>query len=71
MVAEQRWAFERTNREVADTRAEVAGTRAEVANTRAEVAGTRARRLEGDLDTLQGCSLEELRQVGRGRLTPG
>ena len=33
------------------------------ANTRTEAANTRKRRLEGDPETLQGCSLEELRQV--------
>jgi len=48
-----------------------ANTRTEVANTRAEASDTRARRLEGDMEALQGCSLEELRQVGWCRLIPG
>jgi hypothetical protein len=48
-----------------------ANTRTEVANTRAEVANTRKRRLEGDPEALQGCSLEELRQVGLCRFYPG
>jgi hypothetical protein len=59
-----------TRTEVANTRAEVANTRAEVANTRAEVANTRKRRLEGDPEALQACSLEELRQVGRCSSSP-
>ena len=45
----------------ANARAGVADSRANDAGTRTEVANTRARRLEGDPEALQGCSL----QVGR------
>jgi hypothetical protein len=64
-------AFVAQAKRLAESVAKASARELTAANTRAEASDTRARRLEGDPEALQGCSLEELRQVGWCRLTPG